>query len=350
MRFSLRMSVVMLMAAALCVLGAATASAQYVWLPKAPFMDPRASGLGIEGATANYIGGKIYVSHGYRGGDSPLLSIYEVFSNSWTHGGPLAPDALIPRSEMGGGTALGRHYAVGGRTGPNAEVEEFNPATTAWRMMTPLPSPRGGNGCASLADKIYCVGGRLGSTFGLGPILSEFLMFDPLAGPTGMWFPLPPVPKPICDNYATVAYGGKIYVFGGVDPGGVTASTMIYDIGTALWSFGPPMPGGPRGDAMAGVLFAPTPKIAVFGGYDGVSDLSITEIFDVTTGTWDPPGPPVPSPVSEMAQGVTWDGTGVFSIGSGIFGVSGPPVYELVPAATPTAGVSWGAVKVAYRR
>jgi hypothetical protein len=350
MRIMRTIFIATLVAAATCLLGAGTAMAQYTWLTKASFIDPRSFGSGCEGAAANYIAGKIYVSHGYRLGDSAFLSIYDVTTDSWTHGGPLAPDALVARSEMGGGTAFGKHYAIGGRTGPTDAVEQFDPVAATWKMMSPLPFARGGEGCASFAGKIYSVGGRLGSTFGTGPIVSDFVVFDPLAGPTGTWSPLPPTPTPICDNYATVAFSGKIYVFGGVNLIGVTASVMIYDISTGVWAFGPPMPAGPRGDAMCGVLFTPAPKIAVFGGYDGFTSLTTTEIFDVATGTWDPLGPPVPSPVSEMAQGVTWDGTGVFSIGSGIFGVSGPPVYELVPAATPVAASTWGALKASYRR
>ena len=66
-----------------------------------PMQDPR-TGTGVEGASASLISNKVYVSHGYRGFDTLLLSIYDCATNMWTHGGPTAPDAAVARSEMGG--------------------------------------------------------------------------------------------------------------------------------------------------------------------------------------------------------------------------------------------------------
>ncbi|MBI2150795.1 MAG: hypothetical protein HYU27_09370, partial [Acidobacteria bacterium] len=80
------------------------------WKMRAPLVDPR-TGSGVEGAAASLIGNKIYVSHGYRNGDTALFSIYDLSSDTWAHGAPssTAPDATVIRSEMAGGTALGRH-------------------------------------------------------------------------------------------------------------------------------------------------------------------------------------------------------------------------------------------------
>src|SRR5258705_11269245 len=83
-----------------------------VWNPLNLFVDPRTS-TGIEGAAGSVINNKIYVSHGFRGGDSSLLSVYDIGTNTWTHGLPYA-DPVIPRSEMGGGKAYGRHQPIGG--------------------------------------------------------------------------------------------------------------------------------------------------------------------------------------------------------------------------------------------
>ncbi len=311
--------------------------AQYAWQTKAPLLDPR-TGSGVEGASASLIGGKIYVSHGYRFSDSSLLSIYDSVGDSWTHGGLSAPDAVVPRSEMGGGTAFGKHYAVGGRTGPTAAVEEFDPAGPTWTTMTSLPFPRGGLGCASFGNKIYSIGGRGGATFGGGPIYGDNDVFDPTAGVGGTWSPLAPLPIPVSDNYASVGYLGKIYVFGGVDSlGAVITKTQIYDIASNTWSAGTDMP-TPRGDAMAGVLCPQSPdaRIAVFGGYNGFTNLTVTELYDPASDTW-AAGPPMPNPVSEVAQGMTWDATGVYSIGTGIFGPSGTDLYRLVRT-TPCIG------------
>ena len=46
------------------------------------------------------IGDKIYVSHGHRSNDTALLSVYDIGTDSWTHGGVMYPDAFIPSAEM----------------------------------------------------------------------------------------------------------------------------------------------------------------------------------------------------------------------------------------------------------
>jgi len=60
-----------------------------------------------------------------------FLSIYDIGTDSWTHGGPTAPDTPGPaRSEGGGGTVGGLHYSIGGRAGvpPTGDtVMEFAP-------------------------------------------------------------------------------------------------------------------------------------------------------------------------------------------------------------------------------
>lgn len=82
---------------------------------------------------------------------------------------------------------------------------------------------------------------------------------------------------------------------------------------------------------MAGVIAG---QIAVFGGVDAnTADLAVTEIYDPTTNTWSA-GPNMLKATSEIAQGVVSDGTQVFAIGMGIFGVSGMEVQALV-APTP---------------
>jgi hypothetical protein len=56
------------------------------WKLSAPFSDPRTN-TGVEGAAASLIGNKIYVTHGLRGSDSLLASVYDIPTNTWTHGG-----------------------------------------------------------------------------------------------------------------------------------------------------------------------------------------------------------------------------------------------------------------------
>lgn len=311
---------------------------QIIWQLRQPFMDPRTGESGIEGAAASVINGKIYVSHGNRSidpsnpNDTKLLSIYDISADTWDH---TAPVASVVRSELAGGTAGGKHYAIGGRrpdpAAPHDEVEEFDPATNAWLPKDSLNVARGGVGAASWQDKIYAIGGRSGESFGSGlMIFNTNEVYDP---GTNMWTFLAPLPtgNEVSDNYATMALDGKIYVFGGATSElAVTTALQIYDIARNTWASGPPVP-TPRAAAMAGVVDG---KIAVFGGFDPFptanANLAVTEIFDPATSRWFP-GPRMFQPTSEMAQGVTWDNNGIFAIGSGIFGVSQTVVQRLVP-------------------
>jgi hypothetical protein len=328
-------------AVVLSFLGARVATAGLVWQSLAPFNDPRTTG-GIEGAAASLIGGKIYVSEGFRSGDSNFLSIYDIATDTWTHGGAGAPDTPGPaRSEGAGGTAGGNHYTIGGRTGvtPNGDtVHEFTPGG-AWVTKDAMPTPRRGLGTGSLAGKIYAVGGSDGGSPGAGTPTSAFEVFDPTLAAGSQWTSLTPLPAALMDVEATIALdaatsgttGGALIVFGGrPGGGGFVSSTWVYDIAANSWSAGAPMPTA-RANAMAGLIMQGSPldgMIAVFGGNNNLN-LTVTELYDPLTDTW-MAGPNMLLPTSEQAVGMLWDSTGIYSIGEGIFGASGSGVERLV--------------------
>lgn len=297
------------------------------WIQLADFLDPR-TGTGIEGASASLIGGKIYVSHGFRGGDSLLLSIYDIATDTWTHGGPEAPDAAIPRSELAGGTAFGKHYAIGGRnSGVLSDVEEFDPAGPGWTTKTSMNVARAGLGAASLDNKIYAIGGRDGGGPATGTFLTANEVYDPL---TNMWTPLAPLPLAVSDIYATIGYRGKVYVFGGFDTNtSVTSAVQIYDVASNSWSAGAPMPTA-RAAAMVGICNG---QIYVFGGAifaegGGLFNTAITEIYDPASNTWSTALPMLVG-ASEIAAGVTYNEDKIYAIGSGILGVNDDIVQAL---------------------
>src|SRR5947199_95904 len=86
-----------------------------------------------------------------------------------------------PSEELLGAAATGKLYVVGGTTTlpattetgihparPNAglaTVQEYDPATNAWRERRPMLTARNHHAVASVADKIYVIGGRIGSAF-----------------------------------------------------------------------------------------------------------------------------------------------------------------------------------------
>src|SRR5262249_3620491 len=104
------------------------------WKLRSYVVDTR-TGTGIIAPSANMIGTKIYTSHGIRDPASALRSVFDIPTNTWTHGGTTTPDAATARRALGGGTALGNHYALGGigiSGSATTAVEEFNPLTNSW--------------------------------------------------------------------------------------------------------------------------------------------------------------------------------------------------------------------------
>lgn len=328
----------------LSFLGARVASAGLIWQSLAPFNDPRTGGGGVEGAAASLISGKIYVSEGYRPVDRNFLSIYDIATNVWTHGGATAPDTPGPaRSEGAGGTAGGKHYTIGGRPGspPTGDtVHEFTPGG-GWVTMDAMPTPRRGLGTGSLGGKIYAVGGSNGASPGGGAATTAFEVFDPSLPALSQWTALAPLPGAgLMDVEATIALdaatsgtaGGAIYVFGGRTGalGTEVATTHIFDIAAGTWSVGAAMPTA-RANAMAGLIMQGSPfdgMIAVFGGFNG-GNLTVTELYDPLADSWIA-GPNMLLPTSEQAVGMLWDSTGIYSIGQGIGGVAGSGVERLV--------------------
>ncbi len=287
------------------------------WTARADLNDPRTSS-GVEGAAANVIGGTIFVSHGYRNGDSVYMSAYDIGSDSWTHGGAGLPDAPgSDQSEMAGATVGGIHYAIGGRGG-NAMLA-FDPGAGSWATLAAMPGGlRSNMGAAVVDGLIYVPGGGGGGP--LGSPVDTHEVYDPGAD---SWSAAADVPTPVSDNYATVAWDGEVYMFGGWDGDNHSSEVQIYDPLSDSWRSGADMPTA-RSNAMAGVC---NDRIVVFGGYDG-SNLSTTEIYDPTSDSW-VAGPDMPIPASEIGQGMVSTGDTVWAIGSGIFGFSGMSVQSL---------------------
>ena len=77
------------------------------------------------------------------------------------------------RNHAAGGAVGGKIYVIGGRlAAPNIGgflssntdiVEEYDPATNAWRPMTKMPTPRSGHGWTTFQGRIYVAGGEGGT-------------------------------------------------------------------------------------------------------------------------------------------------------------------------------------------
>jgi large repetitive protein len=159
------------------------------WTPLAPMQTARG------GATAQAIGGKIYVVGGMNANGASLASVevYDVATNSWSS----AP-AMGTRRDNPGSAAIGdKLYVFGGRTrnadgtevnGTLASVTMYNPATNAWTARAPMPTGRRAMAVGTLNGRAQVMGGERTSTGGTFPQNEEY---DPN---TNSWRTLAPMP------------------------------------------------------------------------------------------------------------------------------------------------------------
>jgi len=149
------------------------------------------------------LNGKIYAFGGFKLPTTGAPS-WDPIDNSWEYD-PAADSwkALAPmptkRGAAGAAVANGKIYVVGGANSLSgvtengihparpinvlATVEEYDPATNTWRARRPMLVPRNHHGVAAFGDKIYAIGGRVGSAFISGTSNNVDLveMYDPVA-------------------------------------------------------------------------------------------------------------------------------------------------------------------------
>ncbi len=199
------------------------------------------------GGTA--LDGKLYLvagktSSGYR----KTMYIYDSVANSWTSGTNLPAD--YPGVENPAAVALdGKLYLFGGSTdafsGAVSSAAVYDPATSKWTMLAPMPAGRGGATAQALGGKIYVAGGMDGN----GASLSSVAVYD---STTNTWGSVSPMGTRR-DNPGSAVLDGKLYVFGGrtrnADGSTVnnTLDTMeAYDPDTDTWVNRGSMPTGRR--------------------------------------------------------------------------------------------------------
>jgi glucose/arabinose dehydrogenase/N-acetylneuraminic acid mutarotase len=178
------------------------------------------------GATAQAIGGKIYVAGGLGADGASLASgeVYDPATNSWSAIAPMA----TRRDNPGSASLGGKLYVFGGRTrnadgtSPNgtlSTVEMYDPATNTWTARAPMPTGRRTMIVGSLEGRAQVMGGERTSTGGAFPQNEEY---DPN---TNSWRPLLPMPTP---RHGAVAgtINGLVYVAGGGPVAGTSFTTV----------------------------------------------------------------------------------------------------------------------------
>jgi N-acetylneuraminic acid mutarotase len=104
------------------------------------------------------------------------------------------------RNHPAAGTVNGKIYVIGGRlsaanvanmlSSATDVVEEYDPATDKWRVMTKMPYATSGEGWTTFQGRIYVAGGELRDAH-MDAVFRDFVVFDPAIND---WYRLPSMP------------------------------------------------------------------------------------------------------------------------------------------------------------
>src|SRR5207244_4348369 len=139
----------------------------------------------------------------------------------------------------------GTVFAVGGDDGtqPLDRVESLPPNGSAWSTLPSLPTARTALAATAGTDgRVYAVGGcvQLTIAFRCQQATAAAEMFDPA---TSQWTAVAPLPTARVALAAATGPGGAIYVAGGVGAGNQAMGTVdVLSPTTGTWSSGPALP------------------------------------------------------------------------------------------------------------
>jgi N-acetylneuraminic acid mutarotase len=235
------------------------------------------------GGTA--LAGKLYVVAGKTSlAHQSKVYVYDPATNTWAS----APDLPGPAVENPAVVALGgKLYVFGGSTGPFSgavtNAAAFDPVTSTWTALTPMPTGRQGAGAGAIGGKIYVAGGMAGG----GASLSVLEVYDPV---TNTWASAASMGS-VRDNPGAAVLGGKLHIFGGrirnadgTTVNGTLTTVEAYDPATNTWIARAPMPTGRR-TMVVGTLNG---RAQLLGGEITTTGAAFAanEEYDPPTNTW----------------------------------------------------------------
>ena len=239
-----------------------------------------------DGASA-YAYNRLYQIGGSNGSNNIADVVYfRPFSDNTWHN--TTSDPFGPRTGQRAAVIDGMIYVVGGEYWSTARqawvttnsLERFNPVSSTWKTLAPLPEARGSAAVAATAGKLYVFGGRTSTDWWSGT--STVYSYSPS---TNSWKRLADMPTPRLNMSATTA-DGKIYVAGGYswsNGRGISASTRGIMFPRASGRLVTYMPytvenymARRGGDG----------RFYYIGGYRDGAVLSTTVIYNATTDTW----------------------------------------------------------------
>jgi N-acetylneuraminic acid mutarotase len=174
----------------------------------------------------------------------------------------------------------GMLYGFGGGSNYAAISNSYRyyPGTNSWTAISPLPAVRDGASAVTDGTYIYILGGWDASAnvtntlYRYNPSLDSYITLSPYSQPTSA--------------QAAVYLNGNIYRIGGCTSSGcspATASMEVYNIAGNSWATAPSLPS----KASWLVAMAYGGYIYVAGGLDELTSLTKTYRFDPGTNSWD---------------------------------------------------------------
>ncbi|MCP8313901.1 MAG: caspase family protein [archaeon] len=177
--------------------------------------------------------GRIYVIGGWTGYTS-LNTVYYAEINVDGSLSSWSSTTSLPEPRLGrqaGAVHCGVIYQLGGEypsgtlhnTVYYGEIDAVDGTVIGWSLTTSLPYEMGGHSVAVLGERIYLIGGHYyGSEVYLNDVYSAQINPD---GSLGIWSEEPSLPEKRA-HHASIAYNGRIYVFGGVNENGEPVDTI----------------------------------------------------------------------------------------------------------------------------
>ncbi len=182
--------------------------------------------VALSGYALAAVDGRLYLFGGWDGKQIVnTVYSYDPETDTWQEGTPMSSRRAFPAA-----VALeGRILLVGGTDGtrPLDTVQVYYPqrdqaGDNPWEDHTPLPEPRSAVGAVAIGGQVYVFGGESTTSpeGGLAPLL-----YQPLSD---RWTSFERSPVAIGAHPAMVALDTRLYVIGGLTPGGMSAFDQSY--------------------------------------------------------------------------------------------------------------------------
>jgi DNA-binding CsgD family transcriptional regulator/N-acetylneuraminic acid mutarotase len=178
-------------------------------------------------------------------------------------------DIPTPRRNFATAVYENHMYAIAGESedGIVGLAERYSLDMDSWDNVSPKPVPVTEVAASVIGGLIYVPGGRLPS----GTISNVLEVYDPRQD---IWEKRAALPLSV-STYASIAYEGHIFIFGGWDGEKYSNRVFKYDPGQDSWDELSAMPTA-RGFAGATMVDG---KIYVIGGHNGDKALNVIEIY-----------------------------------------------------------------------